>query len=142
MKNGVKTSFNGLVKYNSKWYYVKSGVVNTSYTGLVKHTDGKWYYVKKGVKTSYTGTVTYNGKKYKVKKLFDDEDFDFVEDDEEIEETLKKKKVSKVVTGYDAIGDICYPDKDIHINTNIINNIIFYIFKKNINVVSKCCNLS
>ena len=66
VKNGVKSNYTGLFKYNKVWYYIKNGEKNSDDT-LVKYTDGKWYHVKNGKIIRDTTLVKYNNKWYHIR---------------------------------------------------------------------------
>ena len=58
---------NQLVKEGSYYYYYKDGVKQTSYEGIVK-VNSSWFYIKKGKWTKTTGFVKFSGKYFYVQK--------------------------------------------------------------------------
>lgn len=76
VKNNVATSFTGMVKNGSEYWYVKNGVFQESYAGLVYY-DGQWWYVRNGKQDkTYAGLTYYNEKWWYVRNGMLDKSYD------------------------------------------------------------------
>ena len=54
-KGKIDTSYTGMAKNQYGWFYIKSGKLDSTYTGMAKNQYG-WWYMKNGkLDTSYTG---------------------------------------------------------------------------------------